>query len=134
MRHVESLWQLISVAGRIRDLTIERRRLEFLVQPTTTVYIDIAYAAVDVRTHALPRVLVETELQAGFGWRWQAEQDADGIYIVLHRRALMSGVARARVRVAMPASAHLILKLQSAEISLHNVTRTLHLPPDEPEL
>jgi hypothetical protein len=129
MQHWETLRRLLDVAASVRDMAIETKTHEFRVTAPITFYLDTEYAGVRFTRHAEPVIRVVTELQAGFGWRLQSEQDEAGVYFVARRRLLVGNLARALFDVTLPAETYIVLKLKQGSVTLDNIQHTLHIPP-----
>lgn len=129
MQRLEALWKLVSVAAAVRDVALESRRLEFVAAAGSTFYLHAEHARVTVARWPQRRILLEAALQAGFGWRMQAEQDEAGVYVVAKRRTLVGNLSRAQFRVLLPDDVYAVLKLAAGSLELEDVEGTLHLPP-----
>lgn len=121
--------QLAQAAAAVRDLTYETKVYEFVVTPPVTFYLDVEAAAVQIAHWDPPKIRVTARLEAGFGWRVQGEQDAAGVYIAARRKTLVGQIASAQFAIWLPPTTHCILKLAQSQLTLQDVTTTLHLPP-----
>lgn len=131
MQHLDTFWKVINAASTVRDLAIDSRQYQFIVAPPVTFYLDAEMAAVRVVRWQLPKVEVQMELQAGFGWRVETDQDDVGVYIVAKRRPVVGNLARADFAVFIPEDTHLVLKLAESALLLNNLTGTYEIPPSE---
>jgi hypothetical protein len=129
MQHLNTLSQLVSVASSVVEMARSSQNYSFAVGSATTCYVHVAGGEVRIARHALPTIEIASQVQAPFGWRIAAEQDAAGVYFVALRRAVLGAVADAHFLVTVPQDAHLVLKLERARLALENVDGLLELSP-----
>ena len=127
--HINTLWQMVSAAGELRELTRERRTYLFNTQGPITFYLRAENANVHIARWDLPRVEIKVKLEGKFGWRVAAEQDEVGVYFVAHRRRMIGGFSSALCEVVVPHDTYLVLNLTGGRVTLENINGTLHLPP-----
>ena len=125
------LWQVLSLAGEIRDIARQRRTYVFHTTPATTFYLRATRAEVRISRWTLPRIEVQVHLEAAFGWRVASEQDEAGVYMVAHRRRVIGQVSNALFAIAVPQDAYLILRLDGGRLALENLEGTLQIPPPD---
>jgi hypothetical protein len=128
-QNLNKLWQLVSTAGELAELTRDRRTYVFHTQGPITLYLRAENAHVSVARWALPRVEVKVRLEGKFGWRMAAEQDDAGVYIAAHRRPVVGELSSALFTLAVPHDTYLLLKLAGGRVTWENVSGTLHVPP-----
>ena len=129
MQHLNTLSQIVSAASSVMELARSSQTYSFGVMSSVTCYVHVAGGEVRIARHTAPLVEIAAQLQAPFGWRIAAEQDAAGVYFVALRRALIGAMAGAVFTVTVPQDAHLVLKLEHARLSLENVDGVLELSP-----
>ena len=129
MQHFETLRKLFSAAAAVRDITYETKVYDFAITPPVTFYLDVQDASVSITPWSQPRIVVTARLQVGFGWRVQGEQDDAGVYIVAKRNAAVGALAQGEFTVRLPANTHLVLKFVQSQLTLHDLSATLHIPP-----
>jgi hypothetical protein len=129
MQHLETLRKLFSAAAAVRDITYETKVYDFPITLPVTFYLDVQDASITITPWSQPRIAVTARLQVGFGWRVQGEQDEVGVYVVAKRKAVVGMLARAEFTVRLPPETHLALKLAQSQLTLNDLTTTLHIPP-----
>ncbi|MEP7294171.1 MAG: hypothetical protein ABI835_20455 [Chloroflexota bacterium] len=129
MQHLNTLSQLVNAASSVMELARSSQTYSFGVSSGATCYVHVSGGEVRVARHNTPLVEIVSQLQAPFGWRIAAQQDAAGVYFVALRRAIIGGMANATFLVTVPQDAHLVLKLEHARLSLENVDGVLELSP-----
>lgn len=132
MQRLEQLWKVVALAGQVRDLAIENKRYQFTLTEPATFYVHVEYASVQIGYHDRSEILIDAQVQAGFGWRVQTEQDAAGVYLVGQRRALVGGISRARFQVLLPPTTYIVLRLEHASYTVNDITQEVHLPATSP--
>jgi hypothetical protein len=130
MQHLNTLSQLVSAASTVAELARSAQTYSFGVFGSMTCYVHVAGGEVRIARHALPVVEIASKVQAPWGWRIAAEQDAAGVYFVALRRPVIGVMAAAVFSVTVPTDAHLVLKLEHARLSLENVDGLLELSPN----
>ncbi|MGV2436540.1 MAG UNVERIFIED_CONTAM: hypothetical protein LVT10_17950 [Anaerolineae bacterium] len=75
-----------------------------------------------------PSVQATIDVTPPFGWRFGAEYNADGVYVVLLQRAVLQGLVKGTLNLIVPHDAHLVLRLQDCLLTLDQVNGTLELP------
>jgi hypothetical protein len=131
--HLNTLWQAVSVAADLREMTRTRRTFVFHVPETITFFLRAENADVRIMRWDAPRVEVRTLLEGSFGWRVATDQDEAGVYVVAHRRRLFGDFSSALFDVVVPRETHLLLKLDNGRVSMEHVNGTLHVPPPHHE-
>ena len=130
---LNTLWQAVSVAADLRDMTRTRRTYVFPVPEPVTFFLRAENADVRIMRWDAPRIEVRTLLERSFGWRVATDQDEAGVYVVAHRRKLVGEFSSALFEVVVPHETHLLLKLADGRVSLAHVNGTLHVPPPHHE-
>ena len=130
MQHLNTLWKAVNAASVVTDLARQSQTFHFAVNGATTFYLRAEQASVRVTRWTQPRIEVEVQLQAAFGWRLETDQDEAGVYMVAKRRAIVGGLSSATFSLFVPHSTYLLLKLDDGQIVLEHVTGTLHIPPN----
>lgn len=133
MQHLDTLWKMVTAASTVRDLALESKTYQFVVQPRVTVYVHTEYAAISITRWHQPLVTMKAQLQAGFGWRVETDQDEAGVYLVAKRRAVVGGLGRGRFDLHVPYNAYLHLKLEKGQLTLDDISGEYTLPPVENE-
>ena len=123
-----TLKKLVDAASTVRDMAFERRTYHFKVTTPCALYLNTEYSHVQIIRHDAPEIIIETALQAGFGWRVQTDQDEAGVYIVAKRRVLVGEIASAQFTISLPQEVETILKLEHCALTLLNISTKLHLP------
>jgi hypothetical protein len=131
MQRLDSLWKLVSAASAVRDMAFEKKAYEFKVAPKTTFYLHAENARLTLKRWHEPKITVHAELQAGFGWRIQTEQDDAGVYLVAKRRTIIGNLSRAQFRVLLPHDAYVVVKMENGSVEMDDIQHTLHIPPPD---
>lgn len=131
MQRLDTLWKLVTAASAVRDMAVETKAYEFNVAAAVTFYLHAEYARVILKRWSQPRIVIQAELQAGFGWRVQTDRDEAGVYLVAKRRTLIGNLSRANFRVMLPHDAYAVLKLDNGSLELDDLKHTLHIPPPD---
>lgn len=130
MQKLDSLWKLVNVAASVRDMAQETRQYRFVVAPHSTLYLHTESAHISLQRSDNPELLIQTELQGGFGWRVATEQDELGVYVVAKRRAVVGGLSSARFSITAPHTLQLAFKLEQCHLELRDLTGFIRLPQD----
>jgi hypothetical protein len=144
-RHMQTLDRLIKLAGAassavsaVGNAVQRAETLRFPLQAGAAFYLHAERAIVSVSRGDDPYVRVEARWQPPFAWRIVFEHDDAGIYVVaLRRRAahLVKGVAGGLLTMRLDVLAHhdtpIILRLDSARLTVDQVNGTLELTPNE---
>ncbi len=133
MQHLDTLWKVLGAASSVREMAQETRRYQFQVTPPLTFYLHTEAASVRVLRWSLPAIDIRAELQAGFGWRVQTDQDEAGVYLVAKRRPVVGSLARAQFSITVPDDTYLVLRLEDGALLLDNLDGTFHIPPQTPQ-
>ena len=128
MQRTETVRKLMNAASTVRDIAFERRAYHFKVESSVVLYVHTEHSHVHIQRHTLPEIIIDADIQVGFGWRVETEQDADAVYLVAKRRLPVGGLAQAIFRITLPPDTDLILKLERCHLTLHDMDSTLHLP------
>lgn len=128
MQTLNTLRRLLSAASLVRDAAFETKTLEFLALKPLTFYLDTQDSEVIIRRWEQTKISVCVRLQVGFGWHLQNEQDEAGVYVVAKRKLVVGSFSRADFDIALPDTAHVVLKLTDSVILLENVTGTFQIP------
>jgi hypothetical protein len=128
MQHLNTLTQVLNAASAVSDLARKTVHYQFAAVGKTTVYTHIDSATLKLIRTTEPQVTLEGTLQPPFAWRLAVEQDEAGIYLVALRKAAVGSIATATFALSVPASAHLILRLEHATLALHDASGTIELP------
>ncbi len=129
MQKLNTLWQIVSAASSVRDLTQQTRTYHFGVTGPVTFFLQTENAQIKVMRWPKPQIEVTVKLQGSFGWRIAAEQDDAGVYIAAKRRTVVGGFSSASFEILLPHYVYLSLKLAECGVLLDNLTTTLNLPP-----
>lgn len=126
---LNALTQAMSVASAVGGMARKAVEYQFIGQPHTTVYAHIAHASVTIERSAGGNVLIAGTLQPPVAWRTTAEQDEAGIYFVAMRRSsLGKNLVSASFMLRVPEHMHLILRLDTAHLTVNNISGTFDLP------
>ncbi len=127
---MSNLNTLLTLTQRAVALTHHQHTWSFPMQtPTGTVYLHAHKVGVRVVRWEQPSVQATIDVTPPFGWRFGAEYDADGVYVVLLQRAVLQGLVKGTLNLIVPHDAHLVLRLQDCLLTLDQVNGTLELPP-----
>ncbi len=129
MTRWELLWKMARALATVRDIALETRNFRFSAHGAITVYLDVEAADIHIQRQAQPFVDLRVELQAGFGWRLQTEQDDVGVYIVAKRRPVIGQLANAQFWLRVPQDAYFILQLNQCQLCLDELTGWYHIAP-----
>ena len=132
MDKLDTVRRLFQAVSTVRDIALESKTYLFMVQPPTSFYLHCESAQVRISRWQHPQISVKVALQAGFGWRLQTEQDADGVYFVARRRTLVGELSRASFEITLPTNTYLILDLQRCDLTLTQVNGPLSIDPPGP--
>ena len=130
---LNTLWQAVSMATDLREITRDRRTYMFHVPESITFFLRAENADVRIMRWDVPRVEVRTLLEGAFGWRVATDQDEAGVYVVAHRRRLVGDFSSALFDVVVPREMHLVLKLDDGRVTMEHVNGILHVPPPHEE-
>lgn len=130
-KHLNTLWRVVSAASTVIDFARQAQTYTFPVNGPITVYLQAEQAEIRVVRWLLPKVDVFVQLQAAFGWRIVTDEDADGVYVVAKRRALVGAISRATFTLSVPHDAYLIFKLSASNLLMTDVNGSLNIPPQE---
>lgn len=128
MQTINTLRKLLSAASLVRDAAFETKTLEFLAPKPLTFYLDTQDSEVIIRRWQQPKISVRVRLQVGFGWHLENEQDEAGVYVVAKRKLVVGSFSRAEFDIALPDTAHVVLKLTDSVMLLEDVTGTFQIP------
>lgn len=131
MENLDKLWQAVSIASDLRDLTRHKQTYYFQTVGPITFYLRAENAEVQIMRWALPKVEVSVFLQAAFGWRLVTDQDEAGVYVVAKRRRVVGELSSAMFAVIVPDDAFLMLALEDGRVVIEHVSGTLHVPPPD---
>jgi hypothetical protein len=134
VHHLNTLWKAVNAASVVTELARQSQTYHFAVNGPMTFYLRAEQATVRVIRWTQPRIEVEVQLQAAFGWRLATDQDEAGVYLVAKRRAVVGGLSRATFSIFAPHTTYLILKIEDGQIILEHVSGTFHVPPGSGEL
>jgi hypothetical protein len=123
-----TLRKLLSAASLVRDAAFETKTLEFLAPKPLTFYLDTQDSEVIIRRWPQAKISVRVRLQVGFGWHLENEQDDAGVYVVAKRKLVVGSFSRAEFDIALPDTAHVVLKLADSVMLLDDVTGTFQIP------
>lgn len=129
MQHLNTLTQIVNAASAVSDLTRKEAQYRFVVAEGGTLYVHIASALVQIQRTDGTAVEVSASLQVPIAWRIAAEQDDAGAYFVALRRSVVGGLASAQFTLSVPASLHIMLRLEDASLQIAGVSALLELPP-----
>ena len=129
MRHIGNIWAAVKLIGSARDLAVERRQLQWDVQPPGTFFLEAEQSDVSLIRQDQAQVRAVLELHAGFGWQLASDQDEAGVYLVAKRKAVIGSIARARIEVTLPRDIHISLDLRHCRLCLKDAHTALELPP-----
>lgn len=130
-KHLNTLWRVVNAASTVIDFARQAQTYTFPVNGPITVYLQAEQAEIRVVRWLLPKVDVFVQLQAAFGWRIVTDEDADGVYVVAKRRALVGAISRATFTLSVPHDAYLIFKLSASNLLMTDVNGSLNIPPQE---
>jgi len=130
MQRLETLWKLVNAASTVRDMAITSRVLEFTVQPPVTFYLHAEYAALTISRWDVPRIRVQCQLQAGFGWNMQTDQDEAGVYVVARRRPVVGSAGSATFQIDLPRDTHIVLRMAHCSVQWDDLNGEFHIHPD----
>lgn len=128
MQHLDNLWKLVNVASNVRDMAVERKIYHYPVQPPVTLYLHLQATHITFDYWQQPEIELVTEFQAGFGWRFKADQDTYGVYIVAKRLAVVGALAQAKFIARIPQDTNLVLRLEHCSVTFNNLNGTYELP------
>lgn len=128
MQVYNTLRRVMETASAVKDMADANRTLVYPVNGPLTLYLQTEQAQVRVTRWTEPRIEIRMALQLSMGWRYAADQDEAGVYVVAVRRALVGGLARADFQLAAPPSVFLSLKLKDCALTLADVSGTVDLP------
>lgn len=112
----------LGVAAHAVPGTSERQYTQvFNVTPPVTVYLRASHCRVTVRHTADPKVTLHASLQRSFGIEFATEQDAEGVYIIAHRKPVVGTVARADFTLDVPPETQLALHLTPGAIAFEGI-------------
>jgi hypothetical protein len=131
MQHLNTLWKAVNAASVVTDLARTSHLHSFIVTTPITFYLQAEHTTVHITRWSEPKIEVNAQLQAAFGWRLAADQDEAGVYVVAKRRAVVGGLSSAIFHIALRHDTHLILRLTDGQVILEGVDGTLHIPPPE---
>lgn len=130
---MHNLSTLLTLTQRAVALTHDKHTWSLPMQAERgTVYVHAQRVGVRVVRWAERSVQATVDVTPPFGWRFVAEYDADGVYLVLLQRALLHQVANGTLNLLVPHDAHLTLRLEGCLLTLDQVQGTLELPPLDP--
>ncbi len=129
MQHLNTLWQALSAASELRDMTRRRHTYYFSTFGPITFYLRAENAEVQIMRWTLAKVEVTAMLHGSFGWRIAADQDEAGVYVVARRRALVGNLSSALFTVIVPQDTLLVLKLDDGRVVMEHINGTLQIPP-----
>jgi len=129
VHRLETLFQLVSAARALPDLTRRRQVAAYEVHGPTTVYVRASASRVTVRRSLEPRVQIECDLRQAFGWEWAVERDDAGIYVVLKRRPVVGKLSTADLHLLVPADAYLVFHLTPGSVQLADFDGRLAVEP-----
>lgn len=129
MQHLATLVRIANTASDVIAVARKAETYRFEVRERVTLYIDTANADVRIVRHSIPRIELDSAVQAPFAWRIVAEQDEAGVYFVARRKPIVGTLASGRFTAFVPETAHVVLKLASCRLSFDDVTGMLEVPP-----
>jgi hypothetical protein len=104
------------------------KTLVYPVNAAMTLYLQTEQAQVRVTRWTERRIEIGMVLQLSMGWRYAADQDEAGVYVVAVRRAVVGGLSRADFQIAAPPDVYLSFKLKDCALTLADVSGTIELP------
>ncbi len=131
---LQNAWRAVKLLGAARDMAIETRRFHWEVAPDSTFFLQAENADIRFVKREGHAISATIQLQAGFGWQLATDQDDAGVYVIARRKALIGGFSRGRFDIALPADAHISLKLDNCQLCLAALNTALDLKPFSQEL
>lgn len=129
MQHLNTLWKIANAASEVAEIARSSDIHRFNMSAGMTFYLHTAHAEIRIRRWDEPRADVLAQLQAPFGWQVKTDQDEAGVYFVARRKPVVGNLSGAIFTLAVPASAHLLLRLDQCRLVLDDVTAAVQLPP-----
>lgn len=129
MQHLSTLWKIANAASEVAEIARSSEVYRFNASPDLTFYLHTAHAEVRVRRWDEARIDVLAQLQAPFGWQVKTDQDDAGVYFVARRKPVVGNLSGAVFTVAVPATTHLMLRLDQCRLVLDDISTTVQLPP-----
>ncbi len=124
---------LLDTAASFTEIADKKQTLVYAVNAPATLYLQTETADLRLRRWAEARIEVTIKLQVALGWRYAAEQDEAGVYIVTKRRAVVGGLSRATFEIAVPQDTHLLLRLNQCTVNFAIQDGLLELAPPDAE-
>lgn len=124
---------LLDTAATFTEIADKKQTLVYTVNAPATLYLQTETADLRLRRWAEPRIEVTIKLQVALGWRYAAEQDDAGVYIVTKRRPVVGGLSRAAFEIAVPQDTHLLLRLTQCTVNFAIQEGLLELAPPDAE-
>ena len=128
-RMLDKAWQAFKLLGAARDIAIESRHFNWDVAPRATFFLQAEYADIRLVKRERQAIDLKVQLQAGFGWQLLTDHDDAGVYVIARRKAVIGRLSRGRFEIALPADAHVSLKLDHCQLCLAELNTALELPP-----
>ncbi len=123
------LWKAAALVSAARDLALETRRFRWDLEDQGTFFLQAEQTDIRIAGRAPGLAMAKLELPASFGWQWKVDQDEAGLYIVIRRKPVIGGIARARIQIELPRSLRLSLKLRRCALCLDDFAPTYEIPP-----
>lgn len=129
----KTLRGIVDTASAFTEIADKKQTLVYSLDKPATFYLQTETADLRLRRWNQPRIEVTIKLQVAMGWRYAAEQDDAGVYIVTKRRPLVGGLSRAAFEIAVPVDTHLMLRLNQCTVNfaIHDGLLELAPPDDE---
>ncbi len=127
MQHLENLWGIVNMVGKVRDIAQETRHWSFNVSSPTTFYCHLEGASLIIRHHNKPALLLETQVLVKSGWRIETDDDDAGVYVVARKLPFIGTMSQLTLIATVPSQTNLILKLERCILTIENVADTIRL-------
>jgi hypothetical protein len=129
MQHLNTLWKAVNAASTVSELARQTQTFLFAVNGPLSLYLQAEHCEVRISRWAQPKIEVQAQLQAAFGWRLVTDQDEAGVYLVARRRAVVGGLSSAAFSLWVRPDTDLILKLNDGRIVIEGVEGLVNITP-----
>lgn len=129
MQVYNTVRKLMETAASVREIADEKKTLTYQVNGATTLYLQTEQAHVTLSRWTERRIEILMALQLSVGWRYAADQDEAGVYIVAMRRPVVGSLSRAEFNLLVPTDTHVIFKLKDCAMTLNAINGQIELMP-----
>ena len=131
MQQLDTFRRIIGAASTVGAIASSDKEYQFYTSDDATTYLYAEHCAIEVERWDKPIVRCTFNLRLTPGWRVAAEQDESGIYLVLKRRQIVGGLARATILLTLPQNTTCLLEVTGCTLQRELADNEYRLHPDD---